>query len=165
MSWALDLRQVEDAGRGGWKKESTQPSNVLQVEITVPFDVKSIQSALDQAKGAPARSLLFELTMLAEDGDIIAVAPGEYIESVVVRTDVTIRTEIPSFHPPGASREVRIKASGEGSTMRVSASEKEDGKLDDGGNKRLPRVLIGDVRFSNYKLAWPPLHFRFIRSL
>ena len=39
---------------------------------------------------------------MISDGDIIAVTPGEYVESVVVRSDVTIRAEIPSFHPPGA---------------------------------------------------------------
>ena len=77
-----------------------------------PHEIKTIQEALDKSN----------------DGDTIAIAPGCYYENLHVRTDVSLRADVPPFLPAGSEREVHVCGGrGAGSTLHVPMAERRDG--------------------------------------
>ena len=104
MAWALDLELVRGA-----KTNMDEDDEVIKNVLQVPHEIKTIQEALDTSV----------------DGDTIAIAPGKYYESLQVRTDVILRSDVPPFLSADADRDVHIVGV-HGSSVRIQAVERKD---------------------------------------
>jgi hypothetical protein len=109
-SWAADVDFIRK--KGEWTDESgvrIQRDDVPNI-LQVPLEISTINEAISKARS----------------GDVIAVSPGIYTETLVLHKSINIRLEVPPFLPIEAVRTVTIVGANGGPALRICPEPGED---------------------------------------